>query len=152
MNFDNIRALAEIVSAYGLTCLDVSEGGDHIRLEKAAPIQPAEAKPAAAAAPAAMPLASDVGEDEGAGGDSVDFSRLIEVKSPLVGVFYAAPSPDSETFVSIGSQVKKGDVLCIIETMKLLNEITAETDGEVLDICVKDGDVVEYGQTMFKMY
>ena len=83
---------------------------------------------------------------------TVDFNRLIEVKSPLVGVYYSAPSPDAETFVSIGGKVKKGDVLCIIETMKLMNEIVAEQDGEIVDICIKNGDIAEYGQVLFKMY
>ena len=74
------------------------------------------------------------------------------VKSPLAGVFYAAPSPGAEPFVRVGSRVKKGDVLCIVEAMKLMNEIQAERDGEIVDICVHDGDVVEFGQTLFKLY
>jgi len=82
----------------------------------------------------------------------VDFSQLTEIKSPLVGVYYAAPSPDAETFVSIGSKVKKGDILCIIETMKLMNEITTEQDGEIVDICIKNGDIAEYGQVLFKIF
>ena len=75
----------------------------------------------------------------------------VEVKSPIVGVFYSAHSPDAEPFVSIGAPVKKGDVLCIIETMKLLNEITADRDGMIADVCLKNGDVVEYGQVLFKL-
>ncbi|HML49609.1 MAG TPA: acetyl-CoA carboxylase biotin carboxyl carrier protein, partial [Clostridia bacterium] len=75
-----------------------------------------------------------------------------EVKSPMVGVFYAAPSPESPPFVKRGDRVKRGDVLCIIEAMKLLNEIAAEADGEIADICVENGQVVEYSQTLFKIY
>lgn len=71
------------------------------------------------------------------------------VTSPMVGVFYAAPSPDKEPYVSIGTQVKKGDVLCLIEAMKLMNEVTAEISGEICDICVENGQVVEYGQPLF---
>ena len=82
----------------------------------------------------------------------VDFNNIIEVKSPLVGVFYAAPAPDAEPFVKVGDRVKKGDVLCIVEAMKLMNEITASHDGEVIDICIQNGSVVEYGQTLFKLY
>jgi acetyl-CoA carboxylase biotin carboxyl carrier protein len=67
-------------------------------------------------------------------------------------VFYAAPMPGAQPYVSIGSKVKAGDVLCIIEAMKLMNEITAEKDGEVVDICAQDGQIVEYGQTMFKIF
>ena len=147
MDIEHISKLAEIFSAHGLTSLEVIEGGMRVRLEKLAAYQPSSVQPIATAI--SVPIGSESGV--GAGGQLVDFNRIIEVKSPLVGVFYAAPSPDSETFVSIGSRVKKGDVLCIIETMKLLNEITAEVDGEIVDICVKDGDVVEYGQVLFKI-
>ena len=72
-----------------------------------------------------------------------------EIKSPIVGIFYAFPSPEAEPFVTIGSTVKKGDTLCIIEAMKLMNEFTAEQDGIILDICVKNGDLIEFGQTLF---
>lgn len=71
------------------------------------------------------------------------------IASPMVGVFYAAPSPDSEAYVSVGSTVKKGDVLCIIEAMKLMNEVTAEKSGEITKVCVENGQVVEYGQPLF---
>ena len=73
----------------------------------------------------------------------------IEVKSPLVGVFHAGLSKDSLPFVSIRSKVKHGDVLCIIEAMKLMNNIIAEQSGEIVDICVKNEDIVEYGQILF---
>ena len=82
----------------------------------------------------------------------LDFNAISLVTSPMVGVFYATPAPDQEPFVKVGSKVKKGDVLCIIEAMKLMNEITAEQDGEVVDICVKSGDVVEFGQPLFKIF
>ena len=82
----------------------------------------------------------------------VDFNDIIEVKSPLVGVFYASPAPDAEPFVKVGDKVKKGDVLCIVEAMKLMNEITASHDGEIVDVCIQNGSVVEFGQTLFKLY
>ena len=82
---------------------------------------------------------------------NVDFNRVREIKSPMVGVFYAAPAPDAQPFVQVGSKVKKGDVVCIVEAMKLMNEIAAEFDGEVVDVCVHNGDVVEFGQTLFKL-
>jgi acetyl-CoA carboxylase biotin carboxyl carrier protein len=74
-----------------------------------------------------------------------------EIKSPMVGVFYSSPSPDADPFVRIGDTVKKGDVLCILEAMKLLNEIQAETDGKIVDICVKNEDVVEFGTVLFRI-
>lgn len=76
---------------------------------------------------------------------------LHEVKSPMVGVFYAAPAPDKEPYVRVGSKVKKGDVLCIIESMKLMNEITSDRDGEIAKICVENGQVVEFAQPLFKI-
>lgn len=75
----------------------------------------------------------------------------IEVKSPMVGVFYKGPSPTSEPFVKVGSKVKKGDVLCIVEAMKLMNEIHAEDDGTITEVCLNDGDIAEYGQVLFRM-
>lgn len=74
-----------------------------------------------------------------------------DFKSPMVGVYYAAPSPDKEPYVRVGSRVKKGDILCIIEAMKLMNEITADRDGEILQICVENGQVVEYAQLLFQI-
>ena len=73
------------------------------------------------------------------------------VKAPMVGTFYLKPSPTSEAYVEIGKTVKKGDTLCIIEAMKLMNEIESEFDGEIAEICIKDGDVVEYGMPLFKI-
>ena len=73
------------------------------------------------------------------------------IKSPMVGTFYSKPAPDKESFVKIGDTVKKGQVVCIVEAMKLMNEIESEFDGEIAKICVKDGDVVEYGMPLFKI-
>ena len=78
-------------------------------------------------------------------------SSLNDVKAPLVGVFYAAPSPEEDVYVKVGDRVNKGDVLCVIEAMKMFNEIKAETSGTVAEICVDNGNVVEYGQTLFKI-
>ena len=71
-------------------------------------------------------------------------AHTTAVRAPMVGVFYAAPAPGAEPFVHVGSKVKKGETLCVIEAMKVMNEVTAEADGEVVDICVKDGDLVDY--------
>ena len=78
-------------------------------------------------------------------------SSLNNVKAPLVGVFYAAPSPEEDAYVKVGDRVNKGDVLCVIEAMKMFNEIKAETSGTIAEICVDNGNVVEYGQTLFKI-
>jgi len=158
MNLENVKALADVLNAKGLSAIEVGEGDNRIRIEKEAIVssvaQPANVPAQAPAASAEVAsIASTVSDASGqTSNQSVDFNHLIEVKSPLVGVYYAAPSPDAETFVSIGSKVKKGDVLCIIETMKLMNEIPAEQDGEIVDICIKNGDIAEFGQVLFKMY
>ncbi len=73
------------------------------------------------------------------------------VKSPMVGTFYSKPSPNATPYVEEGSKVKKGDILCIVEAMKLMNEIESEFDGEIVEICVKDGEMVEYGRPLFKL-
>lgn len=73
------------------------------------------------------------------------------IKSPMVGTFYSKPAPDKDTFVKVGDNVKKGQVVCIVEAMKLMNEIESEFDGEIVEVCVNDGDVVEYGMPLFKI-
>lgn len=155
MNIKQIKALAQILAQNDLSALEINEGETRIRLERTVAQSAAQAgavlvappMPAAAAQPMQEAPASAPVEDPG-----VDFNDVFEAKSPLVGVFYAAPSPGAEPFVRVGSRVKKGDVLCIVEAMKLMNEIQAERDGEIVDICAHDGDVVEFGQTLFKLY
>jgi len=164
MNLENVKALADVLNAKGLSAIEVGEGENRIRIEREISGVSSQAKitaaptttPMISAEPSSATVPSDamtsIEITEGiAENPSADSGNLIEIKSPLVGVYYAAPSPEAETFVSIGSKVKKGDVLCIIETMKLMNEITAEQDGEIVDICIKNGDIAEYGQVLFKM-
>lgn len=153
MKINDIKALAELVSKNNLSALEYSEGETHLRIENAprtVTVAPAQTAPAAApAAPAAAPAveaAPVAAADAGA-----DFNAAKMVTSPMVGVFYTSPSPTDPPFVTVGSKVKKGDVLCIIEAMKLMNEITAEEDGEIIDICATNGSVVEYGQILFKL-
>ncbi|HEY8418952.1 MAG TPA: acetyl-CoA carboxylase biotin carboxyl carrier protein [Clostridia bacterium] len=141
MEIKKIKELAKILNEFDLNVIDISEGDSKIRLEKTgcAPEKPQ-------AAVVAPPVIAQETEKE------VDFNEIKEIKSPMVGVFYQAPSPESPPFVKIGDKIKKGDVLCIIEAMKLMNEITAEFDGEIVDICAKNGEIVEYGQTLFKVF
>ena len=73
------------------------------------------------------------------------------VKSPMVGTFYSKSSPDAKPYVEVGSKVKKGDILCIVEAMKLMNEIESEFDGEIVEVCVRDGEMVDYGRPLFKL-
>ena len=147
MNIDEVNALAGILTAHGLNVLEVSEGDTKYRLEKTVPLPPKEyAGVQADIRPVMVKPAVEQPETV-----SLNFSSLFEVKSPLVGVFHAAPSTDSEPFTHIGAKVKKGDVLCLIEAMKLMNEICAERDGDIADVCLKDGDIAEFGQVLFKI-
>jgi len=157
---EHVNALAKIFSANGLTRLEASDGHVKIILEKSA--QGGSRPIFSHSGESEQSLLKSGAENQNAGlnntenqnaglGNLANFGNLIEVKSPIVGVFYTAPQPEAMPFVNIGSKVKKGDVLCIIEAMKLLNEITAEHDGEIADICIKNGDIVEYGQALFKI-
>ena len=151
MKIEEVRELAQIMKENGLGVLELQEDGTSLRLETAcatAPVVQAVVPAAAPAAPAPAPTAPATAQD----GTPVDFNNLKEVKSPMVGMFYQAPSPEAAPYVRVGSKVKKGDVLCVIEAMKLLNEITADTDGEIVDVCVENGQLVEYGQVLFKIF
>ena len=149
MNIKQIRELAQIAAVNGLSAIEIAEGENRVRIERA--VSAPAAIPTVVSMPMAAPAAPAPAPAAEAEETNVDFNRTREIKSPMVGVFYAAPSPDAKPFVEVGSKVKKGDIVCIVEAMKLMNEITAEFDGEVVDICVHNGDVVEYGQTLFKL-
>ena len=145
MEIKDIEKLIRLMSENGLTALELSEEGTSLKLErKGRPPQPmAETADTAAGSPfvpAPVEAPSGSGMPEG-----------TLVLSPTVGVFYAAASPESKPFVAVGDRVEKGDVLCIIEAMKLMNEIPAEVSGQVAEVCVGNGQVVEYGQPLFRI-
>ena len=142
MDLKQIRALARILNENGLSVLEVTGEGETIRMEKQLRGEGSESLPAAVTASVpleANPAPAELPRD------------YREIKSPMVGVFYSAPTPGGEPFVRPGSRVKKGDVLCVIEAMKLMNEVGAEEDGEILEVCAENEQVVEYGQTLFKI-
>ena len=122
--------------------------GVKIKIKAAAPAPVIAAAPSAAATPAASaaPAAAAAAETETAPAD--DLPAGTQVKSPLVGTFYSAPSPDEPPFVLVGQEVKEGDTLCIIEAMKVMNEIKAPCSGKVVRIMVQPGDMVEYNQLL----
>ena len=99
-----------------------------------------------------QPVQEEKSADEPAEAEIKDYNKYRDIKSPMVGIFYAAPSPEAEPFVKVGSKVKKGDTLCIIEAMKLMNDVVAETDGEIVEICAENGSLVEFGQILFKIF
>ncbi len=148
----NIKQLKEIIHLFeesSLVELEVNEGGENIRLkrrvEQAAPAPTVEL-PKADSPVTPVPAVSPV-----LAADPVDFNHVIEVTSPVVGVFYEAPEPGGKPFVKVGDYVQRGDILCLIEVMKQVTEVTAPQNGRVADICVTNGNVVEYGQTLVKI-
>lgn len=162
MEFDKVKELATLLENSSLTKLRLEEDGTVLELEAEPPQQlvsvaaPAVAAPATVAPAPSAPTAPAPAAPAPSSGDSddapYDMSKLTLVKAPMVGVFYAAPSPGADPFVHVGSKVKKGDTLCVMEAMKLMNEVVAEVDGEVVDVCVEDGDLVEFGGTLMKIY
>lgn len=150
MDIKKIKALAELLDKYSLTEIDYTEADNKIKIKREPrnePI-PIKEKTIQVSDNNDMPV---VNEPPVMNTSVYSFGDVSEIITPLVGVFYSAPAPDAKPYVDIGTKVKKGDVLCIVEAMKLMNEITADFDGEVVDICAENGQIVEYGQTLFKL-
>lgn len=146
MNLKQLKEIIRLFEESSLCEMDVHEGEERIHLRR--PGASGDAVPAPAVlptAPAAQPAPAQPKEE------GVDFNRVIEVTSPVVGVFYEAPEPGGKPFVKVGDRVQRGDVLCLIEVMKQVTEVTAPQNGQVADICVQNGNVVEYGQTLVKL-
>lgn len=156
MDSKRLAEIADVMEDRGLTRVRVEEpDGTAVELERASAAQPVavpmpmpSAMAAQVAAPAVAPAAPEPAAQAPA---ATPEPKGTEVTAPMVGVFYAAPAPGDEPFVHVGSKVKAGETLCIIEAMKVLNEVTAETDGEVLEICVADGDLVEFGSCLMRI-
>lgn len=157
MDSKRLAEIADVMEDRGLTRVRVEEpDGTAVELERASAAQPVAVPmpiPGAVAAPAVAPVAMPAAAPEPAvqAPAAAPESQGAEVTAPMVGVFYAAPAPGDEPFVRVGSKVKAGETLCIIEAMKVLNEVTAEADGEVLEICVADGDLVEFGSCLMRI-
>lgn len=156
MDSKRLAEIADVMEDRGLTRVRVEEpDGTAVELERASAAQPVavpmpmpSAMAAQVTAPTAMPAAPEPAAQVPAAAPE---PKGTEVTAPMVGVFYAAPAPGDEPFVRVGSKVKAGETLCIIEAMKVLNEVTAEADGEVLEICVADGDLVEFGSCLMRI-
>ena len=147
MDVKKIESLAKLMQETGLTALELSEGETVLKLERKQEVI-AAAPVAAVSAPVTGPEVLGVVSQPEASQTQQEGTLVL---SPTVGVFYASPSPDARPFVEVGDQVKKGDTLCIIEAMKLMNEIPSEVDGTVAEICVGNGQVVEYNQPLFRI-
>ena len=141
MKETDIRRYAGLMKELGLTGLEITEENSKVRLERSisAPIRETVYSVPESAGSTQTTTATTGPKD------------YISVESPIVGVFYAAPTENADPYVSIGDKVKKGQTLCIVEAMKLMNEIASEEDGIISEICVTDGQVVEYGTELFRI-
>lgn len=153
MDLRKLKTLIDLVQASGIAEIEINEEGDHVRIVNR-PAQAAQAAPAIIEIPQAAPAPGRTCALRSAccpvcRRRASSSPSGTQVTSPMVGTFYRAPSPGADPFVEVGTQVKKGDTLCIIEAMKLLNEIEAEVSGTVKEILVDNGSPVEFGQPLF---
>jgi len=143
MDIRKVKKLIELLETSGIAEIEIKEGEEGVRISRygqmiAPPNMPATSEPVLNQSPVVVNVGSD---------DS--YSSGHKVQSPMVGTFYDSPSPDAAPFVSEGSKVKAGDTLCIIEAMKIMNQIKSDASGAVKSILVKNGDAVEFEQTLF---
>ncbi len=160
IDLEFVQELIRTVDGSGIDHVEIERGGTRIRVCKTPPANsgqvPASAhSPESVSLPASTPpanpgdsagLVPTTEEDAPAATD-----HLVEITSPMVGTFYRAPSPSADAFVEVGQRVSTGDVLCIIEAMKLMNELESDRDGVLREVCVEDGEPVEYGQVLFRV-
>jgi acetyl-CoA carboxylase biotin carboxyl carrier protein len=157
IDLDFVRGLIEAVDGSTIDTLEINRAGTRIRISKTPSASAVVSGHGAAAVPA---LGAASGGAVAAGGEAVALPapepaapqrNLTEVTSPMVGTFYRAPAPEAPAYVEVGSHVTKGQTLCILEAMKLMNELESEVDGVVREILVSNGDPVEYGQALFRI-
>ena len=157
MDFSDIEKILELIRQHELAEFEMEKEGLKLRIRKAsaAPVftgpmhMPTMPMVGIPAMPSAPPAAVPAPAAAGSAAEEPESLEFAVVKSPIVGTFYRAPEPDAPPFVDIGQQVKKDQVLCIIEAMKLMNEITSEYDGEVVSVYVENGKPVQYGERLF---
>ena len=137
MKETDIRKYAELMKELQLTGLEITEDNKVVRLERSAPAPQAAKETVTVYIPASPAVSQNDGS--------------VSIKSPMVGVFYAAPAENASPFVAVGDHVKKGQTLCIVEAMKLMNEISAEEDGTITEVCATNGQVVEFGTELFRI-
>ena len=158
IDLDWIRSLIDLVDGSDIDSLEISRWGTRVRVSKSPPVHVGSGAPVAAAvapspspssAPAAVPAAAPAPASGEGGAPPAD--ETVAVESPMVGTFYRSPAPDAPPYVEVGDRVQKGQTLCILEAMKLMNELEAEVAGTIREICVGNGDPVEYGQALFRI-
>jgi len=147
-DFKKIEDLIRLMKDNDLVEIEIVDGQNKILLKRPQAIAPTithiPMMPAVSAGPAPK-------QDQPEAALPEEKENLVDVTSPIVGTFYSSPSPDSEPYVTIGSRVEPGEVICVVEAMKVMNEIKAEASGEIVEILCKTGEAVEYGQVIFKV-
>ncbi len=143
MDIRKVKKLIELLDESGIAEIEITEGEESVRISRYPPgsplvAAPVVAAPAPTAAPTAAPAAAAEPEDDG-----------FEVTAPMVGTFYAASSPGAAPYVQVGDRVNEGDTLCVIEAMKMMNQIEADVSGVIKSIRIQNGEPVEFGQTLF---
>ena len=143
MELDRIESLLKLMKEYGVAELALEEDDASLQLSM---LGSAVAAPVVTAAPVAAPVVAAAQD-----ATAPAAGNLAELKSPMVGTFYSSPKPGSPTFVKVGDRVSVGQVLCIVEAMKLMNEIESETAGTVKEVCVENAGPVQFGQVLFRI-
>jgi acetyl-CoA carboxylase biotin carboxyl carrier protein len=150
--FEEIRELIELVGSSGVSSVEVEHAGSRLRIEGqapvvvAAPVPVAEGSSAVASSPAMPATSTTAGSSPS---EVEEEAGLHEINSPIVGTFYRSPNPDADPYVKMGDFVERGQTLCIVEAMKLMNEIECDTSGTVVKVMPQNADPVEYGQPLF---
>jgi acetyl-CoA carboxylase biotin carboxyl carrier protein len=153
-DIEKIKELIKIMKENGLDEIEIRHDDDKIFLKRSQPQQIVSGIPVVRPESAVLPVSpggTETLSQPSAQPSASSEGDLVEIKSPIVGTFYATPSPDSEPYVEVGSTVSSQSIVCIIEAMKVMNEIKAETSGTIVEILVTNGQAVEYGQVLFKV-
>ena len=155
LTFEQIKELIELVAQNRLQGIELERSGFRLKIDGQQALAPAAAHPGDAGGAAAAPAAAAAPGPAAAPAPAAPAEQIPAgahvLTSPIVGTFYRAPAPDADPFVEVGSRVKKGQVLCIIEAMKLMNEIESDVDGVVAAVMVDNAQPVEYGQALYKL-
>ena len=149
MDIRKVKKLIELLESSDVAEIEIKEGEEAVRISRNSPYSaPAPQYVRAPAAPAAAPAAPAAASESAEPPSSADQYKGVAVKSPMVGTFYRSPSPTSPSFIEVGKQVQVGDVICIIEAMKMMNQIEADKAGTIEAILVEDGEPVEFDQPL----
>ena len=161
IDLEFLERLIRAIDESSLDSIEIERGGTRVRLAKTpdmihapvgAPVQMTAATAAPAHAPSVTgPAAVEAPQSTGAPEPSAPASNLLEIESPMVGTYYSSPAHDAPSYVEKGARVGKGDTLCIIEAMKLMNELECEIEGAIVEICVENAQPVEFGQVLFRV-